>query len=307
MLIQSESKVISALQLIPYPMTFCGATIHTSYISGACTHPGYRGKGMMRELLLRTFTRMYAEGFFISALIPENLRLTEYYARMGYASVFRYSRRTLRPAEFPEAGKNVRIMEQTIEVREDIYRYVSRKMSERPCCIQHTKADFEVVLADLFLSKGCVFFAVGEKGEIEGVAFVIAEGDTLYVNELLSDNVEAENELLKQAAVRRQCNQIVITCPPEKASERFPFGMARIINAKEVLTLYAAAHPEIETVIDLYDAELCANRSCYSIQNGKCTIIGRDKLPETSVQLDIRELTEKVLEGMYPYMSLMIN
>ena len=37
-----DGKVISALQMIPYPMTFCGRTVAASYISGACTHPDYR-------------------------------------------------------------------------------------------------------------------------------------------------------------------------------------------------------------------------------------------------------------------------
>lgn len=40
-----DGKVISALQMIPYPMTFCGRTVATSYISGACTHPDYRARG----------------------------------------------------------------------------------------------------------------------------------------------------------------------------------------------------------------------------------------------------------------------
>lgn len=37
--IESGDEVISALQMIPYPMTFCGNTVQTSYVSGACTHP----------------------------------------------------------------------------------------------------------------------------------------------------------------------------------------------------------------------------------------------------------------------------
>ena len=40
--IREDGKIISALQMIPYPMTFCDEVISTSYISGACTHPDYR-------------------------------------------------------------------------------------------------------------------------------------------------------------------------------------------------------------------------------------------------------------------------
>ena len=48
--IESGDEIVSALQMIPYPMTFCGDTVQTSYISGACTHPDFRGNGVMREL-----------------------------------------------------------------------------------------------------------------------------------------------------------------------------------------------------------------------------------------------------------------
>ena len=41
MAVREEGKIISALQMISYPMTFCGETIATSYVSGACTHPDY--------------------------------------------------------------------------------------------------------------------------------------------------------------------------------------------------------------------------------------------------------------------------
>ncbi|KAA6326525.1 hypothetical protein EZS27_024375, partial [termite gut metagenome] len=41
MYIRRDDRIISSLDMIPYPMTFCGTNIRTSYISGACTHPDY--------------------------------------------------------------------------------------------------------------------------------------------------------------------------------------------------------------------------------------------------------------------------
>ena len=91
--IESGDEVISALQMIPYPMTFCGNTVQTSYVSGACTHPDFRGNGVMRELLSQAFARMLRNGTHFSTLIPAEPWLFDYYARMGYAPVFRYSTR----------------------------------------------------------------------------------------------------------------------------------------------------------------------------------------------------------------------
>ena len=72
--IQSGEEVIAALQMLPYPMTFCGQTVPTSYISGACTHPDYRSKGVMRELLSQSFARMLRNGVLFSTLGPGEKR-----------------------------------------------------------------------------------------------------------------------------------------------------------------------------------------------------------------------------------------
>ena len=57
--IREDGKIISALQMIPYPMTFCDEVISTSYISGACTHPDYRKHGAMKRLLNETHRCIY--------------------------------------------------------------------------------------------------------------------------------------------------------------------------------------------------------------------------------------------------------
>ena len=49
--IEKNGKIVSALQMLPYPMSFCGKQVATSYISGACTHPDFRNRGVMRQLL----------------------------------------------------------------------------------------------------------------------------------------------------------------------------------------------------------------------------------------------------------------
>jgi len=95
--IQSGEEVIAALQMLPYPMTFCGQTVPTSYISGACTHPDYRSKGVMRELLSQSFARMLRNGVLFSTLIPAEPWLFGYYAKAGYA---RFSASLTNPSLF---------------------------------------------------------------------------------------------------------------------------------------------------------------------------------------------------------------
>lgn len=46
--------------------------------------------------------------------------------------------------------------------------------------------------------------------------------------------------------------------------------MARIINAKTMLQLYATVHPELELSIHLTDEQVSANNGYYYLNNGKC-------------------------------------
>ena len=64
--IESGNEVISALQMLPYPMSFFGKQVATSYISGACTHPDFRNRGVMRQLLSQAFARMLPNGIFFT-------------------------------------------------------------------------------------------------------------------------------------------------------------------------------------------------------------------------------------------------
>lgn len=84
-------------------MTFEGEDIHTAYISGACTHPDYRNRGVMHELLSQAFARMLHNNVALSTLIPAEPWLFDYYARSGYAPVFRYAEETFIASGIPAA------------------------------------------------------------------------------------------------------------------------------------------------------------------------------------------------------------
>lgn len=154
--IQSGEEVIAALQMLPYPMTFCNKIVPTSYISGACTHPDYRAKGVMRELLSQSFARMLRNGVLFSTLIPAEPWLFGYYAKTGYTPAFRISHKVFSLSELTIDPEPDTMIEETTEYQEDYYQYLTGKLSERACCLQHTPTDFKVVLADLALTQNTV-------------------------------------------------------------------------------------------------------------------------------------------------------
>lgn len=303
--IESGDEVISALQMLPYPMTFCEKEVQTAYISGACTHPDYQGRGVMRELLSQTFTRMLKNEVLLSTLIPAEPWLFDYYARTGYAPVFRYAERPIRVSSLKVKTNSPIVVEQTTEYDEETYRYLAKKLAERPCCLQHTASDFKVILEDLALTSDALFVARINQ-QVVGIAIAYRNETHTLVDELLADDDEAELELLHQIRKANQSETMTLRLPVGKENNGQPVGMARIINAHKVLDLYAATHPEETLNIELTDEQLSTNNGFYYLYKGKCRT-NKERLPGTHLRLNIGELTEKILRPMNPYMSLMMG
>ncbi len=64
--------------------------------------------------------------------------------------VFRYASTTFTASEVTIADETA-VLNKITDYHEESYRYLNRKLRERPYCIQHTEADFQVIIADLQL------------------------------------------------------------------------------------------------------------------------------------------------------------
>lgn len=303
--IQSGEEVIAALQMLPYPMTYHGTEINTAYISGACTHPDYRNRGVMHELLSQTFTKMLQNDIAVSTLIPAEPWLFEYYSRHGFAPVFKYRKYTFMASDSP-SPKGDPAMKSTHEFKEEIYTYLNRKLKERPNCIQHTEKDFRVIMADLRLSRGNIY-TLNREEEIIAVAVVYpANNGGRHIGEIVSNSPEISSMLIQRICEKKHIPAIEVYMPPTEDATSLPLGMARIINAKTMLQLYATFHPEWEANIYLIDEQVSANNGYYYLNNGKCMSSAK-RLPGRHLTLTIGELTQRIFASLNPYMSLMLN
>ncbi len=303
--IQSGEEVIAALQMIPYPMTYEGKEINTAYISGACTHPDYRSRGVMHELLSQSFIRMLQNDIAVSTLIPAEPWLFDYYARHGFAPVFRYRKFCYTASETP-LPKEGPVLKSTHEYKKEIYEYLNRKLKERPNYIQHTEKDFRFVLSDLRLSRGKIY-TLNAAGRIVALAIAYpTDNGSLYIGEIVSDSPETNSMLLQRLCERKHIPSIEVYMPPADGANNIPVGMARIINVQTMLKLYAATHPEQEITLHVIDEQISANNGYYYLNNGKCMSSAK-RLPGSHLALTIGELTEKVFASLNPYMSLMLN
>lgn len=297
-----NENVIAALQMIPYEMTYYGKFLPVSYISGACTHPDYRSKGVMKELLAESHRRMYENGVIFSILIPAGAGLFDYYSKAGYFPAF--SDRIVRTKVGSPAGNDPVKFEKYESDPSGVYSFFERKMAERNCCIQHSETDFSIILDDLHLSKGDLYVVRREK-RIEGLAFCIPFEKTLYVTECLTGPALTPETMLSGIARETGCMEIVCKIRPERNGT--PKGMARIIHAEAALRHYAGAHPDKSLIIRLSDDQLSQNNGLYVLKNGMCYKASGDVLPESATELNAGQLSELFFRNERAFMSLMLD
>lgn len=322
-LTDSESGLtVSSLLLLSYSMTFQGANAGVGYIYGAGTLKKFRARGYMSRLMRAALQEASDRGDTFAALIPANAPLRKYYRRFGFSTTF---------FTFPErytAAHNFTFNGNYIELPDDDARLFSafeRMMSARPCCIQHSRAQFLTLMDDARLS-GHSFIAVGDASTGEPLAMLWAEPEpassTLKVKELLAESNDAEHAVL--SALKRHNPNSPMTLmrqPSDRAigSNFTPGGMARVVNAEQALRTVAGNNSQTSLTIRLTDPILPENNGIYTLRGGTLSI-NNIHSPAPAVDLD---LTPEVLTAMLfsstpiaeitglpacrPHMSLMLD
>lgn len=327
---EENGKIITALHMLPYSMTWQNTVIPVSYIAGACTLPDMRDRGLMKNLLLASFKHMREKHVPATVLIPAEKWLFDYYAQSGYASVFGYT-----PVSCPQttptspAGE-IPVYEipfrqvlhhenDRFPATEEIYRYFDFKMHERPCCIQHSYPDFIANLTELYAAGGKIYIALSPEHTVTGLAWVVPEPSRLLVKEIICDEEVIRTTLVREIAKTGPDKKIVCKLYPPQ-SPFVPYGMARIVDAPHMLTLFAADHPDLTFTLELTDPQLPENTGLYRIENGTCE--NQHTSPqEPFYKLDIRQLTqalfgcppykpglpESIFPVQHPWMNLMLD
>jgi GNAT superfamily N-acetyltransferase len=248
MLIEKGGQVVSALQLLPYTMSFYGEELPVAYISGACTLPSQRGKGLMGELLGMAALEMERRKVALAVLIPAGKGLFEYYRAHGYTEAFDYSTEKYSPGDAARPDISVQPDNRPGEAA---YAFFKRKMGERIIAIQHSREDFSLILKDMELSKGQLFIAVNDDKSIAGMAFTRPK-DTeagrdkggMLVNDILYDDEVVKNRMLHEISRLHSPAEIFCRVPCDHRLPASPYGMARIVDRPRLIRAWLAAHPQ---------------------------------------------------------------
>ncbi|EHP46850.1 GNAT family N-acetyltransferase [Odoribacter laneus] len=303
--LSENGQIVSALQMLPYQMTWNGNLIPVSYISGASTLPEARKKGYMSQLLSKAFGVMKNQKIAFSILIPQEDYLYDYYAKTGYVPVFGYTPENYYlPVKYTHKQVEILSSQKCFSSLPELYCYFNRQMLKRPNCVQHTAEDFKIILEDLYLSGGHLILFRHISGEIGGLAFLQPLPDKLHISELLADSEDEKSALLNTVADQWNKSEIELKTPP-RSGHTIRRGMARMIDTLQVLGIYAQTHPHRTILLQLTDEIVPSNSGFYRLKNG--SVFRTDsEIQRPDLQLDIRELTQMVFN--YPaFISLMLD
>jgi GNAT superfamily N-acetyltransferase len=79
-----DNQPVAALQMIPYSLQIGDEIRQGGYLSGIMTHPAYRKRGYMDQLLRFSFDEMSKKGYDYTFLIPQEKELAAMYVNYGF-------------------------------------------------------------------------------------------------------------------------------------------------------------------------------------------------------------------------------
>ena len=285
--LEEKGRILSALYMLPYPFRIWNQEVTASYISGAGTLPEAQGRGLMRRLLIDSFKEMEHRQIPLSILIPAEPWLYGFYEKSGYATVFAYNQQVYPPKE-RRLGEDALVMEKYsisdlgdsfLQKREDLmgacFSYFDQRLRERNACILHSYTNFRTIVHDYAISDGKIWVALNNEHIPVGIIFTVPAGGSSFVaKELVADSEEVKEALLRTALNHYHASsgiyRTVVPHASPDGGQTIPFGMARIIDANKMLSMWAAVNPERRLIIHLSDQLLTNNNGSYCIESGKC-------------------------------------
>lgn len=222
--LEHDGQIVCAMQLLPYTISYYGQAVPATYIYGVCTHPDYRRRGYMHQLLETAFARLKEQGSGLAFLIPAHDWLFDCYRKSGFTEAFGCTCRTLSLPEVPLSP--VAGVEEVKET--DIpacWDYLTRKWKEMPVAVLHSLPDFQFVFRDVEAGGGKSFL-YRKAGKVEGMLMAVPVEEKLFLPELQADTEQVGDVLITAAASTFQRKEVNYRLPGKTAR----YGMARVIS-----------------------------------------------------------------------------
>ena len=101
-----EGKPVSALYMLESEIIKDNKAYSAYYIYAVCTHPDFRGKGLMKSLFEELFKVAKSRNIDYLFLVPEEEYLFNIYEKLGFKKGFSYSEKAASKKDFINGRKN---------------------------------------------------------------------------------------------------------------------------------------------------------------------------------------------------------
>ncbi len=208
-----DGKPISALYMLESEIIKDEKTYSAYYIYAVCTHPEFRGKGLMKKLFQELFKVAKSRNIDYLFLVPDEEYLFNIYKKLGFQIVFLYSEKEISKSDF-QSTKTIKTQKITYE-------------NYRKCIEENQK---NVPVAILKESTFDSFFN-SVSGEVKTV-FIENEGYALYeeTKEKLTIYELFGNENLLLNAIFQKAEKDVIVYRQISNENSIPYGMFYKLN-----------------------------------------------------------------------------
>lgn len=246
-LVYLENKTpAAAFQMIPYSLKNNAEIFRAGYISGAMTHPDFRQKGLMKELLLASFDIMRERGLDYTFLIPQEEWLFDFYGKFGYKILEKLKNCRCRRSGTKicnpliidsESYERCRVKQCHVDwsgnsAMTDLANIYSHFLSEIPQVVLKTEKQFNRILHDFFDENGVLFACE------QGIAFTQKEESRIVVKEFFYQNQKIKEIFLKVIRNYYSQEKITILSSPEHLTG-FQGMIKRLNNDRpEISSLY---------------------------------------------------------------------
>ncbi|WP_395150559.1 GNAT family N-acetyltransferase [uncultured Allofournierella sp.] len=191
---QQDQQLVASLCAVP--VTLQGRK--GVYYYGVCTHPDYRGKGIMSQLMQAARQELVQRGYTFACLIPAGASLFDFYAQRGFVKAF-----GLRRVE-REIRRNLWAQADFDTVTAKALR--SLRQTYAPDSVFLNDRGYILVLTDLY-SMGATIVS-----SPEGYGIYFKKDDnTLEFVELFAEGDRAAEKLLEAARDKTGAQRAVIT------------------------------------------------------------------------------------------------
>lgn len=271
----------------------------------------------MTELMSQALRQSYKRGDVVCTLIPANDGLYRFYENLGFSPAFHINLERYSSAHtFTPSGQYTATDASSAD---GAYTLFQEMMMQRPCCIQHSREQWQHILKDISIDGGCAYILSDADGNEAAVVFAIPVDNTsVRITDVLARDSDARLGAL--SLIRKKYGNLPIEvygyfdAPQGIDTIR---GSMRIINVYMLLRSLAASYPELKANIKVYDPILGQNSHIYTIDRG-FAVINDGYMGALDYDVDIEVLTSmvfgnnvtrKILDfpATRPFISLMLD